>query len=174
MKKLVKVISAMLMAALCLSTAGCAELGLNTEEEKECSLRYAVSVKEATAEEDGLKTLMCTKCGYTVTEIIPAGETEEEEKLYMHMITWKGSDGGNRTLRVNSIKSDPFTYNTTLNKPNVTIIGEYIGLMISGVGMCEVILYSKQDHYLLCADPEGNVRAESLLNVTDFTDKIIG
>lgn len=79
MKKAVKVIAIMLLAVLCLGAVGCSELGLNTEEEKECSHKYAVSVKEATAEEDGLKTLMCTKCGYTVTEIIPAGESEGEE-----------------------------------------------------------------------------------------------
>ena len=89
MKKAVKVIAIMLLAVLCLGAVGCSELGLNTEEEKECSHRYAVSVKEATAEEDGLKTLMCTKCGYTVTEIIPAGESEEEAvTIYQHKMTW--------------------------------------------------------------------------------------
>lgn len=87
MKKAVKVIAIMLLAVLCLGAVGCSELGLNTEEEKECSHKYAVSVKEATAEEDGLKTLMCTKCGYTVTEIIPAGESEEETEPCEHTFT---------------------------------------------------------------------------------------
>lgn len=178
MKKAVKVIAIMLLAVLCLGAVGCSELGLNTEEEKECSHRYAVSVKEATAEEDGLKTLMCTKCGYTVTEIIPAGESEEEAEagsvLYKHVIEW-GAEGSELNFIVITDSPEVIKYSSFMGIKNFNIPGN---IAIAARGESGLLFYMSNgtNGTLKYIDQDGAVQSillgEEMSNLTDTVTKI--